>query len=100
MNNSKYTDNFDIFNDFSNHDKLRNVESVNINTQQRRDLGDVNRRNEDSEKFPSKEILVESLPMLNNDIRRNIKLSIAIFKKLNNFEHNYIHDFFNDKTAE
>ena len=40
----------------------------------------------------------QSLIIFNDNIRKNIKLSLLIYKKLNNFEHNYIHDFFNDKS--
>lgn len=37
---------------------------------------------------------------INTNLRTNIKLSLAILKKLNNFDHNYIHEFFNTKTSE
>jgi hypothetical protein len=40
----------------------------------------------------------QSLIIFNDNLRKNIKLSLLIYKKLNNFEHNYIHDFFNDKS--
>jgi short-subunit dehydrogenase involved in D-alanine esterification of teichoic acids len=37
---------------------------------------------------------------INTNLRTNIKLSLAILKKLNNFDHNYIHELFNTKTSE
>jgi len=37
---------------------------------------------------------------INTNLRTNIKLSLAILKKLNNFDHNYIHEIFNTKTSE
>ena len=53
---------------------------------------------------PSKSLLDEqtvnsfqSMIIFNDNLRKNIKLSLLIYKKLNNFEHNYIHKFFNDK---
>jgi hypothetical protein len=53
---------------------------------------------------PSKTLLDEqtvnsfqSMIIFNDNLRKNIKLSLLIYKKLNNFEHNYIHKFFNDK---
>ena len=40
----------------------------------------------------------QSMIVFNDNLRKNIKLSLLIYKKLNNFEHNYIHKFFNDKS--
>lgn len=40
----------------------------------------------------------QSMIIFNDNLRKNIKLSLLIYKKLNNFEHNYIHNFFNDKS--
>jgi hypothetical protein len=40
----------------------------------------------------------QSLMIFNDNLRKNIKLSLSIYKKLNNFNHNYIHNFFNDKS--
>ena len=40
----------------------------------------------------------QSMIVFNDNLRKNIKLSLLIYKKLNNFEHNYIHKLFNDKS--
>jgi hypothetical protein len=40
----------------------------------------------------------QSMIIFNDNLRKNIKLSLLIYKKLNNFDHNYIHKFFNDKS--
>ncbi len=40
----------------------------------------------------------QSFIIFNDNLRKNIKLSLLIYKKLNNFEHNYIHEFFTDKS--
>ena len=40
----------------------------------------------------------QSMLIFNDNLRKNIKLSLFIYKKLNNFEHNYIHNFFNVKS--
>ena len=40
----------------------------------------------------------QSLIIFNDNLRKNIKLSLLIYKKLNNFEHNYIHTILNDKS--
>ena len=42
----------------------------------------------------------QSLIIFNDNLRNNIKLSLLIYKKLNNFEHNYIHEIFNDKNKQ
>ena len=43
---------------------------------------------------------IETILLINNNIRNNIKLSLAIFKKLNNFDHNYIHEFFDKEKSK
>ena len=40
----------------------------------------------------------QSMIVFNDNLRKNIKLSLLIYKKLNNFEHNYIHNIFNVKS--
>jgi hypothetical protein len=40
----------------------------------------------------------QSLIIFNDNLRKHIKLSLSIYKKLNNFEHNYIHTLLNDKN--
>jgi len=46
----------------------------------------------------SEEIIFKTILETNNNLRFNIKLSLAIYKKLNNFDHNYIHHFINEKS--
>ena len=85
MTDSKFTNNFDIFNDFKKHDILRKDEPVVSN----------NLEITNSEIVPK--MTYESLININNDLRNNIKLGIAIYKKLNNFEHNNIDELFKSK---
>jgi hypothetical protein len=40
----------------------------------------------------------QSLIIFNDNLRKHIKLSLSIYKKLNNFEHNYIRNILNDKS--
>jgi hypothetical protein len=40
---------------------------------------------------------LESIILINNNIRADLLLSLAIYKKLNNFEHNYINNVPNVK---
>ena len=41
---------------------------------------------------------IDTLLMVNETLRTNIKLSLAIYKKLNNFYHNHIHGFIKSGT--
>ncbi len=41
---------------------------------------------------------MDSLLMINKNLRDNIKLSLSIYKQLNNFDHKYINELFNKKT--
>lgn len=40
--------------------------------------------------------VIAQLPSINDSIRTNIIFSIEIYKKINNFEHNYIHEYINN----
>jgi hypothetical protein len=39
----------------------------------------------------------QSIIIFNDNLRKNIALSMAIYKQLNNFTHNNILDYLNDK---
>ena len=38
----------------------------------------------------------QSLLVFNDNLRKHIKLSLSIYKKLNNFDHKYIHQIINE----
>jgi hypothetical protein len=40
----------------------------------------------------------DTLLSINKNLRDNIKLSLSIYKQLNNFDHKYINELFNKKT--
>jgi hypothetical protein len=44
--------------------------------------------------------MIKALPLINNNIRSNINLSIQIYKELNNFDRNYIHSIINDNKIK
>lgn len=79
MNNT-YTE--DIFQNFENA-KKNSTETLN----EKNKLGAVNNI-VNNEKFQ------EQILDMNEKLRTDIKLSLAIYKKINNFEHNYIHHIF------
>ena len=43
---------------------------------------------------------IDTLLMVNETLRTNIKLDIAIYKKLNNFYHNHIHGFIKSEKTK
>lgn len=43
---------------------------------------------------------LETMLVANYNLRANIKLSLLIYKGLNNFEHEYIHHLINDKSKD
>ncbi len=43
---------------------------------------------------------IDTLLMVNETLRTNIKLSLAIYKKLNNFYHKHIHEFIKPETSK
>lgn len=89
MTDSKFTNNFDIFNDFKKHDILRKDEHVVNNN--------LEITNSELVSEKTSKMIYESLININNDLRNNIKLGIAIYKKLNNFEYNNIDELFKSK---
>jgi hypothetical protein len=46
------------------------------------------------------DMITNSLPFINDNIRANIKLSIEIYKKINNFDINYIHSTIESKSKK
>jgi hypothetical protein len=42
----------------------------------------------------------QSLIIFNDNLRKHIKLSLSIYKKLNNFDHIYIHNFLLNDNSE
>jgi len=62
------------------------IKPVNLNNQ-----SNLKELNEDEIKS------FQSMIIFNDNLRKNIKLSLVIYKKLNNFEHKYIHQVLNDE---
>lgn len=44
------------------------------------------------------ELINKNMILINDNIRKDIYLSLTIFSQINNFQHNYINNLFNDKT--
>jgi len=91
VDTNEHKNNFDIYKDF----ELRELIEKN-------DKSKTNKTNDidllDSDKEKEYETMIFSLPIINDSIRSNINLSITLFKKINNFDHNYIHSLINEKS--
>lgn len=75
------------------HFELREIMEKTQNTQ-------LTEPNQLAEQIDVKQIdtMISTLPLINDNIRTNIKLGIEIYKQLNNFDSNYIHSIINDKS--
>ena len=68
------------------------MKPVNLNNQSNQsNQSNLKELNEDEIKS------FQSMIIFNDNLRKNIKLSLVIYKKLNNFEHKYIHQVLNDE---
>lgn len=54
--------------------------------------------NEPTQSIEQIDNVIRTLPFMNDNIRSNIKLGIEIYKQLNNFDRNYIHNVINEKS--
>ncbi len=43
---------------------------------------------------------LDTLLMINHNLRTNIRLSLSIYKKLNNFDHKYIHELLDGQKTK
>lgn len=105
-------------------DKIESIANTNINTEvsqikpqfdfykdfEMRELLEKNSPESNSNfnsNFNSKEdeekeieMMLSSFPIINNNLRENILLSVEIYKKINNFEMTYVHEIINKKTKK
>jgi uncharacterized membrane protein len=96
MNLDNNTRNYpDIMADFAARKQL--LESVKTNNKPEisepleNDINNVNDDNMNS---------MKTLLLLNKNLRTHIELSIAIYKKINNFDHYYINELFNNENTK
>jgi len=86
--NSLQQGHIDFNKDFELRDMLDIQSDIEPNLQNTNNLSDIDIRKPNSTEL---ENIVNNLPFINDSIRSNITLSIEIYKKLNNFDYNYIH---------
>ncbi len=77
---------FELRNTFEN----TNTNSYEINGTHTTELGQSDQLNG----------IIRTLPLMNDNIRTNIKLSIEIYKQLNNFDRYYIHSVINENSIK
>ena len=79
---------FDFYKDFEMRELLeKNSTESNLN-------------NENEDKDKNINMMLNSFPIINDNLRANILLSIEIYKKINNFEMTYVHEIINEKTKK
>lgn len=86
--------NFDINKAFAQRElieKLNSTDELENNKQ-------IQLENNKQIQLEDLEKMISSLPLINSNIRSNIQFSLEIYKKLNNFERNYIHSILNEKS--
>jgi len=77
---------FDFYKDFEMRELLeKNSTESNLN-------------NDDKNK--EIDMMLNSFPLINDNLRANILLSVEIYKKINNFEMTYVHKIINENTKK
>ena len=75
---------FDFYKDFEMRELLEKNTESNLNNESKEiDI----------------EMMLNSFPIINDNLRANIKLSVEIYKKINNFDINYVHDVINNNNS-
>ena len=80
---------FDFYKDF---EKKENIEKNTTNTTNTTNIPNTN----DDEL----NMILNSFPAINNNLRTNILLSIEIYKKIKNFDVEYVHGVINDNIKK
>ncbi len=75
---------FDFYKEFEMRDIIENNSSNNEIQQDEKEI----------------DLMLNSFPIINDNIRANIQLSIEIYKKINNFDINYLHEIISEKTKK
>ena len=78
-------------NDIYTEDIFKNFENAKKNNAQ---VVEENNKSDATDNIMGNIKLQDSILEMNKKLRIDIKLSLAIYKKINNFEHNYIHHIF------
>ena len=82
--NEQSNTNFDFYKDF----EMREFIEEKSGKIEESSLDKTNLNNEDTQI----EMMLESFPIINDNLRANILLGVEIYKKINNFEINYVHN--------
>ena len=107
LQSNQFSPQFDIYKDFEMRELLDKSINTNTNTDLNQSNHDLNQSNPNtnpninsanSDNQANMEMISNSLPFINDNIRANIKFSIEIYKKINNFDFNYIHSIIESKS--
>jgi hypothetical protein len=85
---------FDFYKDFEMRELLeKNSTESNLNYKDKN-------KDKDIDKDIDINMMLNSFPIINDNLRANILLSIEIYKKINNFEMTYVHEIINENTKK
>ena len=84
LNSSQIKPQFDFYKDF---EMIENIEKTTIKNNSNQNIDELN-------------MMLNSFPIINDNIRANIQLSVEIYKKINNFDINYVHNCIDEKTKK
>ena len=89
---------FDISKDFELRETIEKTKSSNIDNFN--NFENLTPKQLGTEHIEQMDNMVRTLPFINDNIRTNIKLGIEIYKQLNNFDRNYIHQIINENSIK
>lgn len=84
LNHTQIKPQFDFYKDFEIRE---NIEKTIIQNNPNQEVDELN-------------MMLNSFPIINDNIRANIQLSVEIYKKINNFDINYVHNCIDEKTKK
>jgi hypothetical protein len=84
LNSSQIRPQYDFYKDF---EMKENIEKKLVQNNSTQDIDELN-------------MMLNLFPIINDNIRSNIQLSVDIYKKINNFDINYVHNCINEKMKK
>ena len=88
LNHTQIKPQFDFYKDFEMRENIeKTIIQNNPNQYNSNEVDELN-------------MMLNSFPIINDNIRANIQLSVEIYKKINNFDINYVHNCIDEKTKK
>ena len=115
INNQELKNAKEITNEFERIESINKLQPNQLSTQfdiykdfemrelfEKKDIKNNNQSNTNTNTNTNTEMdtMINSLPYINDNIRSNINFSVEIYKKIKNFDYNYIHSIINEKSKK